>query len=118
MRRPTQIESCVVGSWLLLLVASVVMGFSSKIWISLLWAICGNMELPTITTVYFSSVYWFALIPILSGIITWRIWTTGRLNRLAPLLMVINHGITVTIAIFTAYAAIRPLLRVTFRIEE
>lgn len=116
-RRPTQIESGVIGSWLLLFVASAVMGFSSKVWDQLLWAILGSAELPDITVVYLSSIYWFALIPAFSGVVIWRLWDTGKLDRSAALLMLINQGMTVAIAIFTSYATIRPLIHVTWDIK-
>jgi hypothetical protein len=118
MRQPTKNELCVIGSWLLTGLCSAFMGLSSKVWLSLLWAMYGNRVWPTSTRLYLSSATWFAGIPAALGFLIWILWRRRELDRVGSPLQLGMHIVSASMLAFTFFAAIRPLLSTTFRLSQ
>lgn len=118
IRRPTNTEWGVLCSWGLLAVAALLMGASTRAWLALLWAMYGNMSWPLLTEIYLSSVHWFWVIPFLSGIVAGIFWRRNQIERIGPFLQVFFHAASIAIFVFSAVAALLPLLTTTFRMQK
>ena len=118
MRQPTKNEFCVIGSWLLTGLCAGFMGISSKVWLSLLWAMYGNRVWPTSTRLYLSSASWFAIVPAALGLLIWILWRRRQLDQFGSILQLGMHILSASMLAFSFFAAIRPLLSTTFRLGQ
>lgn len=118
VRRPSRIEICVLGSWLLTGACAALMSFSTVGWLSFLWSLYGNRNWPSATNIYLSSDHWSFLIPLLSGIPIFELWRRNQLDQFAPFILIALHALSIGIFVFMIFAAIEPFWTTTFRMSE
>ena len=114
MRTPTRAEWSVISSFLALTAACLFAVVMAKIMENIFFDMYSDATHPRITKIFLLAGKWGFIVPLPPGITVYMCWDKGRLEKDAPLLIVIMHLISVVAMGVIALGMLWPLLTTTF----
>ena len=103
---------------MLFLASFGIFGLSSHTYNSLLWYIYGNVDHPSATQLYLSSIRWYWAPPGLAALVLWFLWRKTNFEKTGPYAVVAMYFVSVITLVFMFYAAVLPLFTTTWRINS